>query len=327
MILGFVEREDGAPAETSLEMLTLARELAGDGSSVGAVVFGSDGAAVADELGRYGVDDVYHVTHDQLGTYAPEAWGESIGQLVTERDPEAVLAPGTDRGHEVLSHVAAGLDLPMAANCLGVDAEETDDAGGSYELTRQRWGGSLVEHARLEAPTKLLTTAAHELSAEPAEATTEPTVDSFTPSLDDRHLRVRLDRVEESDEEGIPLGEARIVVGGGRGVGGPEDFDQLEELADLLGGAVGSSRAAVNEGWRPHDDQIGLTGAKISPDIYIACGISGAVQHMVGAKGSETILAINTDPEAAIVQKGDWAIIGNLHEVVPELNEAIRDAQ
>ena len=321
VLLGFVEHENGVPAETSLEMLTLARDLTEGEAKLGAVVFGDEGAGVADELGAYGVDDVHHVTHDRLGSYAPEAWGEAIRQLISERRPEAVLAPGTDRGHEVLAHAAAGLDLPMAANCTAVDA------GEAYEVTRQRWGGSLVEHARLEAETKLLTTAAHELPAETAEETTDPAVHSFTPSLDDRHLRVRLDRTEESDEEGIPLGEARIVVGGGRGVGGPEDFDQLAELADLLGGTVGSSRAAVNEGWRPHDDQIGLTGAKISPDIYIACGISGAVQHMVGAKGSDTILAINTDPEAAIVQHGDWAVIGDLHEIVPELNEAIREAQ
>lgn len=152
-------------------------------------------------------------------------------------------------------------------------------------------------------------------------------MEAFTPALDDSHLRVRVERVEESDVEGVPLGEARVVVGGGRGVGGPEDFDKLEELADLLGGAVGSSRAAVNEGWRPHDDQIGLTGAKISPDIYIACGISGAVQHMVGCKGSENIIAINTDPEAAIMQNGDYAVIGDLHEVVPALCDAIRKHQ
>lgn len=325
VILGFVEHENGLPAETSLEMLTVARDLAGEASSIGVVVFGDEGVAVADELGTYGVDDVFHASHDRLDAYAPEAWGESISQLVSEREPEAVVAPGSDRGHEVLAHVGASLDRPMAANCVAVDAG--DDPADAYEVTRHRWGGSLVEHARLEGETKLLTTAAHELPIEEVEETTDPAVHSFTPSLSDRHLRVRLDRIEESDEEGIPLGEARVVVGGGRGVGGPEDFDQLEDLADLLGGAVGSSRAAVNEGWRPHDDQIGLTGAKISPDIYIACGISGAVQHMVGCKGSDTILAINTDPEAAIVQKGDWAVIGDLHEIVPELNEAIRERQ
>lgn len=320
VILGFVEQETGVPAETSLEMLTLARELAADTDSrLEVAVFGDEGAAVADDLGAYGVDAVHRVTHDRLTTYAPEAWGESVAQLVSELDPDAVLAPGSDRGQEVLAHVGAALDLPMAANCTEIDV------GEEYEVTRHRWGGSLIEHARLDAETKLLTAAAHEHPVEEAPEATEPEIREFSPSLDDSHFRVRVDRIEESDVEGIPLGEARVVVGGGRGVGGPEDYDQLEELADLLGGAVGASRAAVNEGWRPHDDQVGLTGAKISPDIYIACGISGAIQHMVGCKGADNILAINTDPEAAIFQKGEYAVIGDLHEVVPALNEAIRE--
>lgn len=322
MILGFVEHEAGTPEETSLEMLSFARGLAADtDSALEAVVFGDEGDGVADEVGEYGVEAVHHVTHENLSSYAPEAWGESISQLVDDLSPEAVVSPGSQRGHEVLAHVGAKRDVPMVANCIAIEP------GESYEVTRHRWGGSLIEHATLEADTKLLTTAEHEHPIEPAAEAAEPSVSEFTPSLDDSDLRVKVERVEESDVEGVPLGEARVVVGGGRGVGGPEDFDKLEELADLLGGTVGSSRAAVNEGWRPHDDQIGLTGAKISPDIYIACGISGAVQHMVGAKGSKNILAINTDPEAAIMQNGDYAVVGDLHEVVPALNEAIRERQ
>jgi electron transfer flavoprotein alpha subunit len=323
-VLAFVEHEQGEPAESSLETLTLARELAaGTESTLGAVAFGEEGAGVADHLGAYGVETVHHVTHEGLDGYAPEAWGESVAGLVTELDPEAVVAPGTDRGYEVLTHAAATLDLPMAAGCTEVDPG--DDGG--YELSRHRWGGSLVEHARLAAPTKLLTAAEHEHPIEAAAEPTDPSVEAFEPALPESALAVSLDRLEESDVEGVPLGEARVVVGGGRGVGGPDGYDQLEELADLLGGAVGASRAAVNEGWRAHDDQIGLTGTKISPDIYIAAGISGAVQHMVGCKGADKILAINTDPEAAIMQKGDYAVVGDLHEVVPELNEAIRAEQ
>jgi len=321
-VLALVEHEAGAPAEESLELLTLARELAAaESGPLAAAAFGDEGAGVADALGAYGVEEVHHVTHDGLDAYAPAAWGEGLAQLAAELDAAAVVAPGTDRGQEVLAHVGATMDLPVAANCLDVEVD------GAYELTRQRWGGSLMEHARLDAERKLLTAAAHEHPIEEAAEATDPGVASFEPSLEEDHLRVQVERVEESDVEGVPLGEARVVVSGGRGVGGPEDFDQLEELADLLGGAVGSSRAAVNEGWRPHDDQIGLTGAKISPDIYIPCGISGAVQHMVGCKGADNILAINTDPEAAIIGKAEWAVLGDLHEVVPELNEAIREAK
>jgi electron transfer flavoprotein alpha subunit len=324
MILGFVEHTGGTPNEVSLEMLTLARDVAVDtGLPLGVVVFGAEGASVADDLEAYGVEEVHHVTDERLDTYAPEAWAESISQLVDDLDPEAVVAPGSDRGHEVLAQVGARRDLPMAANCIDVDA----DAGSEYDLTRHRWGGSLIEHTRIDATTKLLTAAEHEFEVVEADERTDSTVQPFDPTLEESDFRVAVDRVEESDTEGVPLGQARVVVGGGRGVGGPEDYDKLEELADLLGGTVGASRAAVNEGWRPHDDQVGLTGAKISPDIYIACGISGAVQHMVGCKGADTILAINTDPEAAIMQKCEYGVVGDLHEVVPELNEAIREAQ
>lgn len=324
MILGVLEleHEDGTPNDVSLQMLTLANDLAEQTeSSLAAVVFDADG--VADTVAAYGVSDVYAVSHERLDEsgYAPEAWAESINQLVEHVDPEAVLAPGTDRGHEILAHVAAMRDLPMAANCTEVNIED------DWEVTRQRWGGSLIEHARFEAETNVLTTATHEVPAEPTSEAASVTIHDFTPTLDEEDVRVRVTRHEESDVEGIPLGEARIVVGGGRGVGSSEGFEKLEKLAELLGGTVGSSRAAVNEGWRPHDDQVGLTGAKIAPKLYIACGISGAVQHMVGCKGADNILAINTDPETTIIQKGEYAVIGDLHEVVPELNEAIRNEQ
>ena len=319
-VLGLLEHEAGTPNETSLEMLTMARGIAEEtGTHLGVVLFGAEVAPVVDELGAYGVDEVHHVTHERLDSYAPQARGESVAQLAEELDAEAVVAPGTDRGHEVLAHVGAILDQPMLADCVEVTA------GDAYEVTRQRWGGSISEHARLDANRNLLTASAHEYPIEQAAEPTAPGVQQFTPALDDEHLRVRVERTEESDVEGVPLEEARVVVSGGRGVGNAEDFDQLEELADNLDGAIGASRAAVNEGWRPHDDQVGLTGAKISPDIYIPCGISGAVQHMVGCKGAENILAINTDPEAAIIGQAEYAVIGDLHEVVPELNEAIRE--
>jgi electron transfer flavoprotein alpha subunit len=318
MVLALVEHDAGEPTDTSLQALTLARAVAeAEGEPLAAVAVGDEGAGVAEAVGAFGVDELHHVTHQELTAYAPAAWASSLGQLVDDRDPAAVIAPGTDRGQEVLAHLAARRDLALAANCTAVDV---DDA---YEVTRERWGGNLIEHARLSGDPKLLSTAPHSVAAEPADASVETAVEAFEPKLSETDLRVVLVEHEESDVEGVPLGQARVVVGGGRGVGGPEDFDQLEVLADLLGGTVGSSRAAVNEGWRPHDDQIGLTGTKITPDIYIACGISGAVQHMVGCKGSDTILAINNDPEAAIIQKCDYAVVGDLHEVVPALNDRL----
>ena len=319
MVLALAEYDDGSVDDVSLQTVTFARDVAElEDQSLEAAVFGADGADVADELGEYGVETVHVVEHGLLDAYAPEGWAKSLAQLVDDRDPAAVIAPGTDRGNEVLAHLAAELELPMAATVTAVDHGD----GGAYDLTRQRWGGSLMEHANLDAEVKLLSTVAHETKAEPADGGA-PSVEEFTPNLADDDILVKVDRWEESDVEGVPLPEARIVVGGGRGVGSAEDFDQLEELAGLLGGTVGSTRAAVNEGWRPHDDQIGQTGAKISPELYITAGISGAVQHWVGCKGAEHILAINTDPEAAIIQKADWAIVADLHEVVPALIEEL----
>ncbi|WP_331235893.1 electron transfer flavoprotein subunit alpha/FixB family protein [Natronorarus salvus] len=318
MVLALVEVGEGAVEEVSLETLTLARSVAeAEGEPLEAVAFADGASELVDELGGFGVSALHVVDHDLLDSYAPDAWAESLRELIDDRSPAAVLAPGTDRGMEVLVRLAARLGLPMAASCTAVEV------GDVYEVRRQRWGGSLIEHATLDAPTALLSVAPHEVAAEPAPVE-ETTVERFTPELDEGDVEVRVVRRKESDAEGVPLPEARVVVGGGRGVGGAEGFDQLEELAELLGGTVGASRAAVNEGWRPHDDQIGQTGAKISPELYVAAGISGAVQHWVGCKGADHVLAINTDPEAAIVRKADWAVLADLHEVVPAIVEELR---
>ncbi len=320
MVLVFVERGDDAVAEESLEALTLARSICEEtAESLEATIVGEVGDAVPDKLGEFGVDTVYALQSDALTPYAPGAWAAALDSLAADLGPEAIVGSGIERSQEVLARLGARRDQPFAANCNEVTP------GDPYTVIKQRWGGSLLEEARVDAEPAILSITPHESSARPAEAPTDPAVEPVSVELADEEIRVRLDRVEEADIEGIPLGEARVVVGGGRGVGSAEEFEVLEELADELGGTVGSSRAAVNEGWRPHDDQIGLTGAKISPEIYIACGISGAVQHWVGAKGAEHVLAINTDGEAAIIQKSDWAVIADLHEVVPAITEALRE--
>jgi electron transfer flavoprotein alpha subunit len=207
----------------------------------------------------------------------------------------------------------------LAANCIAVSA------GEDYHLTRIRWGSSLLEEARLTGPSpKLCTIAPLVIAAEAVEIPVETAVETFSPSLEERDLLVKVvDRVRpESDK--ISLTDARVVVSGGRGVGSAEKFAVLEELAALLGGAVGGSRVVTNLGWRPHADQVGQTGTRVAPDLYIACGISGAIQHWVGCKASKHILAINTDPEAPMVTKADYAVIGDLHEVLPALVAEIK---
>jgi len=224
----------------------------------------------------------------------------------------AIVGPGSERGNEVLAHVAAQLDVPFAANVTEVRGDE---------LTRIRWGGSLLEEARLHADVKLLTAApfAFEASASPLQA------EVLQPRLGDAP-RV-LEHVAPDTGGKVSLADAKVVVSGGRGVGSSEGFAILEELAGLLDAAVGCSRVVTSAGWRPHADQVGQTGTKVSPDLYIACGISGATQHIAGCKGAKKLLAINDDPEATIFAHADYAVVGDLHQIVPAITAELRKAK
>ena len=320
MILALVEHAEGRPERVSLEALSLARRLAAAaGEPVEVVLVGAGAGEAAKQVVGRGVTTAHVVDDDRLAAFAPVAWAASIAQLMTANAPSMVLAAGSDRGNEVMAHLAARTDLPLAANITDVGA------GEPLSLTRQRWAGSLLEDAVLDAPTKLLTVAPHAVPIEePAAGGNGPTVESFAPNLTDDDLRVAVARRLEPDRAGISLTDARVVVGGGRGVGSPEAFSELEELAALLGAAVGVSRVVTSSGWRPHSQQIGQTGLRIAPDLYIACGISGAIQHIVGAKAAKRILAINTDPDAPIMSVADYAVIGDLHQVVPAISAEIR---
>jgi len=250
---------------------------------------------------------------DAGDAYAPRAWAAAIVQLVERYSAEAVVAAASARGQEAMAEAAARLDLPLAANSVSAEP------GNPWRVVRQRWGGSLLEEATLEGRVKLLTVAQHVIEA------AEPVpVEPFAPELSDADLAVRVVGREEPPPGTVSLTDARVVVGGGRGVGSAEGFDLLEELATLLGGAVGGSRVVTNLGWRVHADQVGQTGARIAPDLYIACGISGAIQHIVGCKGSKKILAINTDPNAPMIARSDYAVVGDLHEVLSAVIAELR---
>ncbi|HZM73920.1 MAG TPA: electron transfer flavoprotein subunit alpha/FixB family protein [Candidatus Polarisedimenticolia bacterium] len=315
----YVEHANGAADRVSLESIALARSL---GGPVEAVVAGGPSAGlagVAASLSAHGVSAVHVAEDARLDAFAPEALGAVIAQVVKSGSPGAVLGPGTERGNEVLSHAAARLALPLAANVMTVSA----DAGG-WRLSRQRWAGSLIEDARLEASVGMFTVAPHTTAVAEVAGAPAAVVTSFTPNLTDRDLRVRVTGREPAAEGSISLTDAKVVVGGGRGVGSAERFDELEELAGLLGAALGVSRVVTSNGWKPHTMQIGQTGQRIAPDLYIACGISGAIQHIVGCKAAKRILAINTDPEAPIMGRAAYAVIGDLHQVVPAISAAIR---
>jgi len=319
MILTLIEQENGTIAEGTLQMLTFARETAARlGEDVAALLFGETARPLIAEVGKYGAATAALAIHEALDEYGPAADAASAIQAMELLGPTLVMAAATDRGSEVMAHVAARTDSPLAANCSAVTG------GDPFKVIRLRWGSSLLEEAVVDGDPKLLTVALHTVEAREAAEPVAPVLQTIEPTLTEMDLRVRVSRREEIVEEGITLKTAPVVVGGGRGVGGPEGYAQLEELAGLLGGAVGGSRVATNSGWRPHADQVGLTGTRISPELYIACGISGAIQHLVGCKGAKNILVINKDPEAAFFAKADYGVLGDLHEVVPALAEAIR---
>jgi len=321
-ILVFVEHDDGAVAEASLETATLARRLGGEtGDDVQAVMVGAgtaNGGGPAADAGLGAI--TVHVADDErlAGGYAPAAWGRAVADAARRAGASVVMAAGTDRGSEVAAHAAAFLGQPLAANCTDVRP------GDPLEVTRVRWGGSLLEEATLSGSPAVLTTSPHAVAAERAPGTAD--VRRFRPELADEDLRARVTATEQPPAGKVSLGEARVVVGGGRGMGGADGFVVLEELAGLLGGAVGCSRAVTSAGWRPHSDQIGQTGARIAPDLYIACGISGAIQHIVGCKAAKRIMTINTDPEAPILAQSDWAIVGDARAVVAALVSELRSA-
>ena len=319
-VVGLVEHAGGQPDRLSLEMLAFATRLGGVlRVPVHAVLVGEGAAAAAETLGGFGVSAAHVVEHPRLDAYAPVAWAAGLGEVAAAVEAIGVLAPGSERGTEVLAHLAARSGLPMAANVTEVTP------GERWRITRQRWAGSLLEEAWLDGAPRLMTVAAHAVAPdEPAAGAGAPPIVPLTPTLADADLRVRVTGRVESAGDRVSLTDARVVVGGGRGIGSAEGFAMLEELAGLLGGAVGVSRVVTSAGWRPHSEQIGQTGARIAPDLYIACGISGAIQHIVGCKSARRILVINKDPAAPILGRAAYAVIGDVHTVVPAISAEIR---
>lgn len=251
---------------------------------------------------------------DAIQPFAPDALAAGLAHAADALNASAVFAAGTDRGNEVMARLAARTGLPFAANCIAATP------GESVAVTRLRWGGSLLEEARLHSPRPLITVAPHTVPADSGPAPVE--IDVEAPSDADLACHV-VDHVSPSNG-GVSLAEAKVIVSGGRGVGSKEGFAIIEELAGLLGAAVGCSRAVTSAGWRPHSDQVGQTGTKVAPEVYIACGISGATQHMAGLKGARRIVAINSDPQAPLMLNADYTVTGDLKEIVPAISAEIR---
>jgi electron transfer flavoprotein alpha subunit len=314
MMLVYAEHDRGTLEPLTLQALTFARAL----GEVQVLIVGAKGADCAPELAEFGAESVTLAASDLLD-YTPLADARAIVHFIEREKPEAVIAASTPRGNEVMSHVAAILDEPMVSDCIQVTL------GNPAHVIRARWAGNLLEEANVKSSTLLATVQPHAVEAQPApSAGTTSTLDI---SLTDADRVVAVMGRSGGSDGGVTLADAKVIVSGGRGMGGPESFALLDELAELLGGTVGCSRVVTSAGWRPHAEQVGQTGTKVAPELYIACGISGATQHLAGCKNSKTLIAINTDAQAPIMTHADYVVVGDVHQVLPDIIAAVKAAR
>ncbi|MDT0183684.1 electron transfer flavoprotein subunit alpha/FixB family protein [Microbacterium sp. ARD31] len=322
MILVLVEvTPEGEAVETSREAITFARDLSasGGGVPIDAVVVGQPADGLVGVLASYGVRRVHALTGAAYDAYAGAAWAAGVLAVRESSGSVVVMAAGTSRGNEVMAHVAARSGVPMAANVLSF--------GGlsPFTVTRQVVGGAALEEMQLAARPAVFTVAGHAVQAQPADAPGAGELVVETPDVAEADLLARVVSTEEPEPDlSGTLKSAKVVVGAGRGAGSADGFGDILELTELLGASLGVSRVVTSLGWRPHHEQVGQTGSRISPDLYIPCGISGAIQHWAGCSSAKAILAINTDADAPMVTKATHAVIGDLHEVVPAINAEIR---
>jgi electron transfer flavoprotein alpha subunit len=316
-VLTVAEGKDGRLRQVSFEVLTAARRIAGDGE-MATVVLGGDAGKYVEELGEYGADKVYAVTHDNRVEAQAERYAQALHQVVNQLQPRAILMPHTAIGKELAPRLAARLQLGLVSDVTDVEVVD-----GDVIFTRPIYAGKAFEKRRMAGGIPFATIRPNNIAAQktggPAAALVEVTAEI-------KDLRAVVKDVVRKTTGKVDLAEAKIVVAGGRGLKSADGFQPLQELADLLGGAVGASRGACDAGYCDYALQIGQTGKVITPDLYIAAGISGAIQHLAGMSGSRIVVAINKDPEAPIFKAADYGIVGDLFQVVPLLIEEFKAA-
>lgn len=314
----FAELYNGKIKNVTFELLAAGRMIAGQtGEELAAVLLGKDVASLADTLGEYGADKVYLADDDRLAQYTTDAYSKVLAGLIAEQGPSAVLLGSTVLGRDLAASVAQKANTGLMSDCTGLELE-----GGDLIFVRPIYAGkAFVRAACPEARPVMATVRPNVLAAGVPQEGRRAEVVNGPVNLGDDDIRQVIKDVVRQISTRPELTEANVIVSGGRGLKGPENFKLLEELADALGAAVGASRAAVDAGWIGHSYQVGQTGKTVSPTLYIACGISGAIQHLAGMSSSKCIVAINKDPEANIFKMADYGIVGDLFEVVPILTE------
>lgn len=309
------EQRDGALRKISFELASAARKLADQlGDEVSAVVLGSGVEGIAGGLGKYGVDKVYVADNAAFEPYTTDAYAQAITKIVKEKDPAILLLGASVLGKDLSSRLVGSLATGMASDCTDIKI-----ADGKMVAVRPMYAGKCYGEIVVAGSPQMASLRPNVFAA--VENAKAGAVEKFDAALDAAKLKTKVLEIQKDSSGKVDLTEANIIVSGGRGMKGPEGYGILEELAAVLGATVGASRAAVDAGWRPVTDQVGQTGKTVSPNLYIACGISGALQHMAGMSSSKYIVAINKDSEAPIFTKADYGVVDDLFAVVPELTK------
>jgi electron transfer flavoprotein alpha subunit len=317
-VLVFAEQKEGKFRKVALEAVSEGKRLADKlGTELSAAVIGSGVEGIAGSLGAYGAAKVYVVDDAALEDYTPGGYAKALTRIVKDTEPTILLMGCTSTGRDLGAKMAARLATGLAADCTALDIKE-----GKLVATRPMYAGKVMaDVACPDSTPQIITIRPNVFSVAEPDETRFAEVVKVAAEITPDELRTRVKEVLKAAGATIDLTEAQIIVSGGRGMGGAENFKVLEELATVLGAAVGASRSAVDAGWRDHQFQVGQTGKTVSPVLYIACGISGAIQHLAGMKTSKVIVAVNKDPEAPIFKVADYGIVGDLFEVVPVLAE------
>jgi electron transfer flavoprotein alpha subunit len=314
LVLG--EVRDGSLRNVTFEALAAARLVAGEGEVTGVLV-GNSVSFFANDLIHYGADRVLIVEHEKLAQYTPDGYSQALYKVIENTTPEAIIFGHTSLGKDISAKMAAKLDAGLIS-----DATALEEAGGNIIFTRPIYSGKAFE--KKIVANSLLLASIRPNNITPLEKDETRSGDITNINVDIKDLRTIVKEVVRKASEGVDLSEAKVIVSGGRGVKSAAGFEPLKQLAQVLGGAVGASRGACDADYCDYSLQIGQTGKVVTPDLYIACGISGAIQHIAGMSNSKVIVAINKDPEANIFNIADYGIVGDLHEVVPLLTEEFK---
>jgi electron transfer flavoprotein alpha subunit len=316
-IVTFAEHRDGRLRRPSLEAVSEARRLAASlQGPVTAVLVGPGVEGLAAELASYGADKVHVFDDSALGAYATEPWARALAQAVTEAKPAAVLVPFTATGKDLAPRAAARLGAGLVSDCVSFAVKD-----GRLEARRPMYAGKAYATVRWEGDPQMATLRPNVFPLEKPDPSRKAQV---TKGQVDTSARAKVTAVHAAAAGKVELTEAQIIVSGGRGLKGPENFHLIQGLADALGAAVGASRAVVDAGWVDHQYQVGQTGKTVSPTLYVACGISGAIQHLAGMSSSKIIVAINKDPDAPIFKVASYGLVGDVFEILPKLTEAAK---